>query len=198
MIVAIVQSRTGSTRLPNKVMLPIAGKPMVQHVIEAAKKAKLVDKVILATTILKEDDALVDLAKKCNVYVSRGAEDDVLDRYYQCALFYDATIVVRLTGDCPLLCPSMIDLIIAIAKTDGWDYIGTPNSPDGLDIEVFTLRFLEDAWIHSLEREHVTTFMQRSKWKTYKWTYLNSLKMSVDTNEDLEYVQKIFKSLGKA
>jgi len=198
MIVAIVQARTGSTRLPNKVMLPIAGKPMVQHVIEAAKKAKLVDKVVLATTHDLADDDLGKIGLKCGAEVVRGAHDDVLDRFYSCAIMYNADLIVRLTGDCPLLCPSMIDLIIAIAKTDGWDYIGTPNSPDGLDIEVFTLRFLEDAWRHSLEREHVTTFMQRSNWKTYKWTYLNSLKMSIDTKEDLEYVRKIFKSLEKA
>jgi len=156
-VVAIIQARMGSSRLPDKVMMPIAGKPMFWHVVDRVKKAKLIDEVVVATSTNTKDKRIVDFCKKNNVEVFTGSENDVLDRYYQCAKKYKAEIVVRITADCPLIDPKIVDKSIRTFFKGNFDYLGiltgagslkskNKKYPDGMDCEVFSFQSLEKAF----------------------------------------------------
>ena len=110
--VAIIQARTGSTRLPNKVLIDLAGQSMLAHVVNRTKRASTIDKVVVATTELSADNAIVRLCKKQKWSYSRGSEHDVLDRYYQAALKFDANVIIRITSDCPFIEPEIIDKVV--------------------------------------------------------------------------------------
>ena len=139
MILAIIQARMGSTRFRNKMVCSLADKPLVEHVINRIKKSKLIDNIALATTINKEDDILLRKAQELGIDNFAGSEDDVLDRFYQCAKKFNATIVIRICGDCPLMDPKVIDEVINLFNSKDVDYasnIHPPTYPDGLDVEV--------------------------------------------------------------
>jgi spore coat polysaccharide biosynthesis protein SpsF len=203
----IVQARMGSTRLPGKVMEYIAGKPMLQHVIERIEKARLVDSVLIATTCLPEDDSLCEWAANHGYPFYRGSQLDVLDRYYQAALAARADRVVRITADCPLIDPELIDQSIEIHDMTGADYVSDsvqPTLPLGESVEVFWFKGLAQAWAEALleyERVHVTPYFYQNPDKfilkslglsgNYK-----SYRFTVDTPEDLEFVKRVYATAG--
>lgn len=203
----IIQARTGSSRLPNKVLKEICGKPMLQHIIERVKMCENVDQVIVATTVRDNDQAIADICEQIGIDCYRGSESDVLDRYYQAACLYKPENVIRVTADCPLIDSKLIDEIIETHVKGNYDY--TSNTlvetyPDGLDAEVFTFNALKKAWEEAAlasEREHVTPYIKfKSDYKRYSVEREPSLKekrWTVDTNEDFDMVLRIYDALYK-
>jgi len=141
-VVAIIQARMGSTRLPGKVMLPIVGNPMLWHIIERTKRCEKVDSIAVATTTIQEDKAVIKVANKCGVETFIGKENDVLDRYYQAAKEFNADVIVRITADCPLISPDTIDKMVTLCLKENADYIcGHPNYPSiehGMEVMSFS------------------------------------------------------------
>lgn len=201
----IIQARTGSSRLPDKVMKELCGKPILQHVIERCIRASYIDKVIVATTIEKNDDKIENLCKSLKINCFRGSENDVLDRYYQAAISYHPVNIIRVTSDCPIIDHKIIDKIIEIHINGQYDY--TSNTleetyPDGLDTEVFTMKALEEAWEKAdlaSEREHVTPYIKfKGNYIRKSVTRTPSLKekrWTVDTVADYEFMLRIYDAL---
>lgn len=185
-IIAIIQARRSSRRLPDKVLLDIGGKPMLQRVVERTRQAKRLDGVIVATTIAPEDDAILKLCHQIGIPVARGNVFDVLDRFYQAALAFQADAVVRITADCPLIDPEVIDQVVEAffewgqlspqdplpkraGKMGSWDFAANRLPPPwkrtfpiGLDVEVCTFQALEQAWREATQpyhREHVMPYI---------------------------------------
>lgn len=205
--VAIIQARMSSTRLPGKIVAPIAGKPMLWHVITRAGRARTLNEVVLATSDEAADDAIAHLCAQLGVSFFRGSMDDVLDRYYQAALQFGAEVIVRLTADCPLLDPDVIDRGVEAYRMNEYDYVSNTverTYPDGLDAEVFSLQALARAWREASwksEREHVTPYI----WKHPELFRLGAFKQerdlswmrwTVDEPRDLEFVREVYKRIG--
>lgn len=208
MIALILQARTGSTRLPGKVLKPLFGQPMLLRMLERTKKAKNIDTIIVATSNRSEDDAVAALAQKSDVDVFRGSELDVLDRYYHAAKNAHADTIVRVTGDCPLHDPEVIDRVVERFLSHDVDYTSSPvNYPEGLDTEVFSFSALERAWNEARlpsEREHVTPYIRNhpelfkvdSEW-TEGAVQGGGMHWSVDTEADFRFVEEVYKRLYK-
>jgi len=204
---AIIQARIGSTRLLRKVMLNILGKPVLWHVVNRVSKARLIDGLIVATTVNSEDDIIVEFCKSNNIVVFRGSENDVLDRYYQCAKEHNIKDIVRITSDCPLHDPNVIDMVIT--EYLKWDYDYVCNTieytfPDGFDVEVFPFTALEDAWKNAKlasEREHVTPYIRKSEKFKKKNVFSNKkypiYRCSLDHSEDYEFIKRIYEGIGR-
>lgn len=201
-IIAIVQARMGSTRLPNKVMQPICDTPMIGLLLERLAKARLIDQIILATSHDPRNAPLVEYVQQLGYQVYQGSENDVLDRYYQSALKAGAETVVRITGDCPLIDAHLVDAIIEEFMRSGADYVANvdpPSFPDGLDTEVFSFKSLETAWKEAeiaKDREHVTPYIRESN-QFHRHNYANATdesgeRWTVDELEDLLVVSKVF------
>ena len=205
MIIAIIQARMGSSRLPNKTLMEIDGTPSLKFMINRVKKSKIIDKIIVATTNSERDNEIVDFCKDNDILFHRGSEGDVLDRYYQTAKEYKATTVVRLTSDCPLIDHNLIDKTINLYKQKKVDYASNavpPDKkkyPDGSDVEVFSFEALEKSWNEATDlkdREHVTFFMWKNE-DDFKTIMLDNkhdwgkYRITVDYIEDLELVRKI-------
>ena len=206
MIGCIIQARTGSTRLPKKVLLNIDEKNTVlSFVIEQVKNSKKIEKIIVATTNLKEDDEIEELVIKLGVECFRGSETDVLDRYYNCAKQFKFDLIVRITSDCPLIDPQIIDKIIENFNSNIDDYVSNTleNSyPKGLDVEVFTFSSLEKSWRESTlpsHREHVTQYIRNSNYfriKNFKNKQdFSGIRCTLDRKEDLEFIRQIIKRI---
>jgi len=205
-VVAIIQARVGSTRLPSKILEKIEGKPMLWHVIERTKRARFVDEVVVATTDREEDSAVEEIAKVCGVGCFRGSEEDVLDRYYRAAEKFGADIVVRITADCPMMDPEVIDKAVRMFLDGDFDYVSNtmpPTFPDGLDVEVFSFEALRKAWAEARmasEREHVTPYI-RNHPEIFRLGNLRSdvdlsyMRWTVDRIEDLMFVREVYKEL---
>lgn len=201
-IVAIVQARMGSTRLPNKVMMPIGGIPMIELLLKRLAQSRLLNQIVLATSVDKRNSPLVAHIQRLGFVCIQGSEKDVLERYLQAAHQAQADVIVRITGDCPLIDPVLVDEAIEIFKSSSVDYLsnGVPATfPDGLDIEVFTLKALERAGNESSEefdREHVTPYLRRNGYfKTVALTHsedLSGLRWTVDELADFDVVSKVF------
>ncbi|MFN5817049.1 MAG: aminotransferase class III-fold pyridoxal phosphate-dependent enzyme, partial [Pseudanabaena sp.] len=199
---AIIQARMGSTRFPNKVMRQILGVPMVELLLHRLAKAKYVDRIVLATSIASNNQALVNHVKGLGYEVYQGSEDDVLDRYYQAACAIQPEIVVRITGDCPLVDPEIVDLAITTFKQANVDYLSNvspPSYPDGLDVEVFSFQSLKQAWQSANkphEREHVTPYLRESgKFQLLGINHSedqSDKRWTVDEPEDFEVIKNIF------
>lgn len=202
-VVAIVQARMGSTRLPNKVLMRMGSVPMVELLLARLACARQIDQIIVATTVDPRDQPLVDHVAKLGYAFHRGSESDVLDRYVGAARQAKAEIVVRITGDCPLLDPALVDEAIVLFKASQADYlsnIAPPSYPDGLDVEVFTLAALEIAWKDThkpFDREHVTPYLRKHVgFKQVSFNNgedLSGLRWTVDEPADFEVVEKVFK-----
>lgn len=203
--VAIVQARTGSSRLPNKVLMDIEGKPMLWHVVSRLKYSKLIDRIVIATTADRRDDCIEKFCKENKVDFFRGDENDVLDRYYQAAKIYKADPVIRITSDCPVIDPRVIDKAISIylENRDSLDYVRNSLYPRGLDTEVFSFCALERTWKEAqkdYQREHVTIYMYENA-GTFKVHImknekdLSHLRWTVDEDKDLKLVREIYKRL---
>jgi len=192
----------GSTRFPNKVMRPICGIPMIGLLLQRLIRARRVDEFILATSDHPRNEPLARYARELGVKVYQGSEDDVLDRYYQAARASGADLVVRVTGDCPMLDPSIIDAVVARLAESKADYasnVSPPTFPDGLDVEVFTFRALETAWTAAVsrsDREHVTPYIRNcGKFALANLTNpidQSSERWTVDEPEDFEVVRRVF------
>ena len=202
-VVAIVQARMGSTRLPNKVMRHISGIPMIELLLSRLANAKEVDQIIVATSIDERNIPLVTHVRKLGYVCEQGSENDVLDRYVHAAKAHQADIVVRITGDCPVVDPELVDQVIRGFKAANVDYfsnVDPPTYPDGLDIEVFTIKVLEKASIETkdpFDREHVTPYLRKpGKYKTEAMHHsedLSALRWTVDEHVDFEVIEKVFK-----
>ena len=208
-IVAIIQARMGSTRLPGKTMMEICGKPLLWHVIDRTKPSRFINDIMVATTDKEEDKVILDFSKNNNISCFAGSEEDVLDRYYQAAKASKADVIVRITADDPLKDPDVMDRVILEFKDEGPDYASNtikPTFPLGMDIEVFTFSALERAWKESstpYDREHVTPYIYNNpeKFKLLNVTNpkgdLSRLRWTVDTKQDLEFVREVYRHLYK-
>ena len=201
-VVAIVQARMGSTRMPNKVMKPIAGVPMIELLLARLARSSEIDQIVLATSTDANNTPLIEHVQKLGYTCVRGSENDVLDRYLVAARQAQADVVVRITGDCPLIDPVLVDQAIAQFRMENLDYLsnGAPASyPDGLDTEVFTLQALERAGHESqdpFEHEHVTPYLRKpGLFKTGVMRHsedLSGLRWTVDEPADFEVVSAVF------
>ena len=200
-IVAVVQARTGSSRLPGKVMKLVAGRPLIEILIKRLSASKRINKIILATSRRKENDELVNHVEQLGIDVYRGSESDVLDRFYQVAIKYHLESIVRITGDCPIIDPEVVDAVIEQYEITGADYasnIEPPTWPDGLDVEVFSFVALSIAWNRTnnrFGREHVTPYIRNSnnftKANLANKQDLSSERWTVDEPQDLEVIRNI-------
>lgn len=205
--VCIIQARCGSTRLPDKILLPLGSMRVLEHVIERALAIKSIDEVILATTTSPSDDVVEKIASDMGASVYRGSEYDVLDRYYQAAMKAKATHVMRITADCPLLDPEVCEALVNEIYSTKADYGGIIGFPHGLDCEFFTVALLQEAHKEATskeDREHVTLWMKRHE--AIKKSYLRledsldykSHRWTIDYPEDYEFLQALFDLNGGA
>lgn len=202
----IIQARTGSSRLPGKVLMNLKGKTVLEHVVSRVKKSSMVSDVIVATTIGKSDLQIVGLCAEQGIRIFCGSEDDVLDRFYQAAKLLKPENIIRITADCPLMDPEMIDMVIEQHIKVGADYTSNcivESYPDGLDVEVFRFSSLEKAWNEARlksEREHVTPFI-RNHSDIFKisslvnTTDLSSKRWTLDNQEDFDFISEVYKGI---
>lgn len=206
-IVAIIQARMASTRLPGKALLDLGGKPILQHVVERVRMSKQVAEVVVATTDHHPDDAIASLCQGLEVSCYRGEEDDVLKRFLGAVEQTRADVVVRITADCPLIDPDVVDRVIRAYETTGVEYAsnGIHRSwPRGFDVEVFraeTLRRADKLATRPYEREHVTaaiymapTVFRCTNVEAPHEAYAPDFRVCIDTKEDLEVVRRILSS----
>lgn len=207
-VIGIVQARMGSTRLPGKVMMKIKGEAVLFFVIERVKQSKLIDQIVIATTTNKQDDVIVKEAKRLKVDCFRGSEEDVLSRYYNAAQNYNADVVVRITSDCPLIDPKLNDKVIGFyLENNSYDLVTNAGPvekrtyPRGLDIEVFSFQKLEEAYNKAdkkYQREHVTPYIYENSEDLFFITSevdYSDIRLTLDTSEDFDLIQKIFEKL---
>jgi spore coat polysaccharide biosynthesis protein SpsF len=205
----IVQARMGSTRLPGKVMMEGAGKPLLHHLLERLSYCRRVDEIMVATTINERDDVIEDFCRSLEIAVYRGSENDVLDRYYQAAKARGITCVVRVTSDCPLIDPDLIDekISIFLSRLDKYDLI-TNRHPltyvDGVDFDLIPFQALETVWRSAREphqREHVVPFFWESGMRVHNFEDSRKLfyshRWTLDYIEDYELIKSIYAGLYK-
>ncbi len=203
-IVAIVQARMGSTRFKNKVMKPVLDIPLIELLLKRLSASKKVHEIILATSVDASNNPLVEFVSQLGYRTYRGSEDNVLERFYEAAKFANADVVIRITGDCPLVDATVVDKVLESfigAKVDYCSNISPPTFPDGLDTEVFSFSALEKTYneaIDKFDKEHVTTYMRFSgkfsihnvcseiDFSVFRWT--------VDDPEDLTVIKNIFEN----
>lgn len=206
MILGILQARMSSSRLPGKTLRPLLGKPLLFRQWERLQKTKKIDQWILATSTDPSDDALETFCCENSLKFFRGSLNDVLDRFYQAALPLRPDHIVRITGDCPLADPALIDQIIDFHLKGNFDYSSNtipPTFPDGLDAEMFRFACLEKGWKEAKlpsQREHVTPFIYQQPNRFRLGSYKNNIDLSglrwtVDEKEDLKLIMKIYEAL---
>ena len=206
MIVAVLQARMGSSRLPGKVLMPILGEPMLARQIERLQRCKCLDRLVVATTSQRQDDAIAELCERVEVPSFRGDINDVLDRLYHAALRFEPTAVVRLTGDCPLTDPNIIDRLVEFYGSNRFDYASNtlrPTWPDGLDAEICSFTALSRAWVEAAlppEREHVTPFIYNRPDEFRLGSLENErdisgLRWTVDEAVDFAFVTAVYEAL---
>jgi len=208
MIVAIVQARMGSSRLPGKVLADVCGKPMLWHVMNRLNMVPSIDELVVATSTKQTDDSVAHFCLENNFRCFRGSETDVLDRYYQAARQYGAKVVIRITADCPLIDPQVVQTVIDTYLKGGYDYVSNTlrySYPDGLDVEAFSFSALKIAWQKAempAEREHVTPYL-RTNGRFRVYNVENDIDLSgrylrwtVDEPSDMELIRIIYERLG--
>jgi spore coat polysaccharide biosynthesis protein SpsF (cytidylyltransferase family) len=211
-IIAITQARCGSSRLPNKVLKKVNGETLLDIHLNRVLKSKRIDQLIIATTTEAIDNAIAQLAGDRNLSFYRGSTNNVLDRFYQAASPYNTDWVARLTSDCPLIDPVLIDEVIDKALELNVDYCSNtldPTYPDGVDIEVFKFDSLKKAWQQATldsEREHVTPFIYKNSsffkgnlftaHNFYYHTNYSKVRLTVDEQSDYEVIKLLVSALG--
>jgi spore coat polysaccharide biosynthesis protein SpsF (cytidylyltransferase family) len=207
MIGCIIQARIGSSRLPGKVMLKLDKKnPVLFYVLKQLQSSKLLDKIVVATTILDEDDVIADYAKNMGVDVFRGNTNDVLDRYFECAKKFSFSIIIRITADNPLIDPTIVDDLIKKFTSNSYDYLTNSyvrTFPYGTEVEVFSFKALEKAWKSAKkpsEREHVTPYLYNNpnNFKIFNVKYsknISNLRWTIDRKNDLTLVKLIISKI---
>ncbi|MCX7797079.1 MAG: glycosyltransferase family protein [Melioribacter sp.] len=209
-ITVIIQARVGSTRLPNKIFKELCGKPVLWHVVNRVSKSKIIDKIVVATTILKEDDVTERFCKENSILYYRGSSEDVLSRYYEAAIKFKADLILRITSDCPLIDPVIIDKMLeeffSSYEKERIDYMSNSivrTFPRGLDVEIFPFSTLEKAYFEAnknYEREHVTPYIYQNPEKFKIKNYANKVdysfyRLTLDTIEDYELIKRIYEFL---
>lgn len=212
MISLFIQARMGSSRFPGKVLKTFNGIPSLICIINRVQSARTVDRIAVLTTHREEDDAIVSLCIAHGIECFRGNETDVLDRYYQAARYYcleDTDSVIRITADCPLVDPNIIDVVTKRHLETGADYTSNtvpPTFPDGLDVEIFTVKALQRVWSESVmqtDREHVTAYFRKHSTQ-FELEYiqnsknLSHLRLTVDEPEDYHAISTIYQHFGDA
>lgn len=203
-IVAIVQARLGSTRLPGKVMKKICEKTVLEHVYERLKLSENLNDIVIATTDRAEDIKIIDLCEKLGMNYFIGSEDDVLSRYYNCAKKYNADTVVRITADCPLIDSKVLDEMLSFYTNNKYDLVTNAGEeiyrtyPRGLDIEIFSFKLLKTAYLNAnqkYEKEHVTPYIYENGFNVYYYKNnknYSKYRLTLDTKEDFELIKKIY------
>ena len=206
MIIAIIQARMGSTRLPNKILKLLEDKTVIEHVYNRVKKSKYIDDIFIATTIDEKNLPLINFCSSKGFRIFCGSEEDVLDRYYQLARLLAPDHIVRITSDCPVIDTDILNLIIEGHLQSNADYSSNTieeTYPDGLDTEIFKFSVLETAWKNSTlasEREHVTPYIKKHP-ELFKLnsiiskTDYNKKRWTLDTDLDFIFLQSIFEEL---
>ncbi len=207
-VVCIIQARTGSTRLPGKVLKKICGKTVLEHDIDRLRRIKNVDEIVIATTNKKQDDLIVNEALRLGVKYFRGSEEDVLSRYYYAAKMTKADIVMRVTSDCPLIDSEVSKNILNyyLKNSKCYDYVSNTikrTYPRGLDVEVFSFKALKRAFLEAKsnrDREHVTPYIWGNVDDFRIGQYVNEidyseLRWTLDTEEDFQLINKIYEHL---
>lgn len=210
-IVTVIQARTGSSRLPNKIMMPLSGAPLLIRMVERVKASKLAGTIVVATTEEPSDDLIEDLCKQNNFNLFRGNPTDLLDRHYQAAKLFNADAVVKIPSDCPLIDPEIIDKVLKyyINNSDKFDFVSNLHPatyPDGNDVEIMSFNVLEEAWKNAtkqLEREHTTPYLWENAnrfrignvvWETgldYSMTY----RFTIDYLKDYNFIKSVYDEL---
>jgi len=209
-VIATIEARMGSSRLPGKVLFPANGKPMLQHMVERVQKSALVDEVVIATVKGKDNDPIVDLAESLGIPYYRGSEDNVLLRVVEAARSRQADVIVQLTGDCPLIDPDLIDECVETFMGNNWDYVANElirSYPIGFDVAVMSVDLLAST-VHKLDlserdKEHVTTYIVD---RPDEYRLLNvkarshldhpELEVTLDTSEDYKLLRQIIEKLS--
>ncbi|MGO4153381.1 cytidylyltransferase domain-containing protein [Cupriavidus sp. YAF13] len=205
-VMALLQARSSSTRLPGKVLKPLLGEPMILRQIERLRRARNIDRLMVVTSDSASDDELAARCVEAGVEVFRGSLDDVLDRFYSAVRDIRPQHVVRLTADCPLADPEVIDAVIDFYRDGDFDYASNvlePTYPDGLDAEVFRFSVLETIWQEASlasQREHVTSFIYQHPERfrlgcLKRESDLSALRWTVDEPSDLEFVTAVYGAL---
>lgn len=203
---AIIQARYGATRLPGKVLLEVLGKSILEHETDRVRKAGTVEGIIIATTAQKDDLPIAETAQRLGFKVYRGSEEDVLDRYYKAASFFKIEHIVRITADCPLIDPDIIDQVVKRYFESGADYCANTfreTYPDGQDVEVFSFKTLKTAWENAnlaSEREHVTPYIRKHADKFKLVSVDNPIDLSrkrwtLDEKADFTFIKTVFEAL---
>lgn len=203
-VVAIVQARLNSVRFPHKVLAPVLGRPVLAHLLERLAQAKRVDDIVLAIPDSLANDPLVEFAAAEGIQLHRGSEEDVLDRYCQAAQVTAAALVVRVTGDCPLVDPALVDRVVSTLLDGGFDYVRTgPQYPHGFDVEAMTMAALQragEAASDRYDREHVTPYVQRDsgnrRFRLDGSEDFPAERVTLDEPEDLEVITAVFEAFG--
>ena len=199
----IIQARTQSTRLPNKVLALINDNPLIWYIIERLKSCETIEQIILATSNREEDKKLIEIANDCKILSFVGDENDVLSRFYQAALKFNADPIIRITGDCPLVDPYLLDKMLGFYLENGYDFVSNtiiPTYPDGLDIEIFSFKSLRKTFNEAKlksEKEHVTPYIWKNPGIFQLYNYRNKEELSnyrwtVDEQLDLELIRQIY------
>ncbi|MFZ2956797.1 MAG: glycosyltransferase family protein [Candidatus Ozemobacteraceae bacterium] len=204
----IIQARMGSSRLPGKVLLDLAGRPVLEHVTRRAAAASRVDRVVIATTFLPEDDPIVAWAMRLEIPFTRGSPQDVLSRYVQASTEWPCNRVIRITADCPLIDPGIIDAVVAGHISGTFDYVSNlhpPTLPIGLDTEVFSREVLQRVSteaVLSSHREHVTLYIRENRDRfrfgnvAFGCDCSKAARLTLDRPEDLRFFRVFFETLG--
>ncbi|BBU41193.1 spore coat protein [Aeribacillus pallidus] len=207
-VAAIIQARMGSTRLPGKILKKVLDKTLLEYQIERVKRAKSIDEIIIATTTKESDDQIVQLCQQLSIPYYRGSEEDVLSRYYEAATEFGVDVIVRLTSDCPIIDPIVIDKVVKhyLENKDQYDYVSNTLArtyPRGMDTEVIPYEILKRAHEEAKEitfREHVTAYIYHHP-NLFRLCNISNEKdeskhrWTVDTKEDLELIEKIISKL---
>jgi spore coat polysaccharide biosynthesis protein SpsF len=201
----IIQARMNSSRLPGKVLKTVLGKTLLEYQIERLTRVKKADKIIVATTVNSIDDAIIDLCDRLNIPTYRGSESDVLSRYAVASQQFDSQTIVRITSDCPLIDPGLIDRAIEFYQSNHFDYVSTDEDvyPRGMDVEIFSGEMLQIANLNAEkpdEREHVTPHFYQNPEQFSIGTYSEPIqaanyRLTVDTPEDFQLIQLLLENL---
>lgn len=207
MVTSIIQARMQSTRLPKKVLLPLAGKTILENVVDRVRQAKTIGQVIVATSTEGADNAIAELCEEKGIQYFRGSHEDVLDRFYQTAKQFRAEHICRITADCPLIDPVVIDEAVEAYKKGGYDYVSNSHPiatyPDGFDTWIFSFAALEKSWQEAKlpsEREHVTSYIWNHPeiFKNFNIKNKNDLseyRLTIDEERDYEVLKIIVKQV---
>lgn len=210
-ILVVIQARRNSSRLPDKILIPLSGKPLLIRMVERVQASKTNKHIVVATTTDEEDDKVEELCVQNKINVFRGHPTDLLDRHFKAGLEFEANVVVKIPSDCPLICPNVIDQVLEFYfnNSDKYDFVSNLHPatfPDGNDVEVVSMKILETAWKEAdknFEREHTTPFIwerpDRFRIGNVEWDtgldFSMSHRLTIDYKEDYDFIKRIYDEL---